>query len=87
MNLLGGTEFALDGLKLPSNASKKWSGTIGNLKGKQEKLEDKVRQLLTAQIEADRKEEASQTEHEKRKKQAARLRKETENPIPKWIFY
>ena len=29
MKFLGGTEFALDGLKLSSNASKKWSGTIG----------------------------------------------------------
>ena len=27
MDLLGGTFFALDGLKLPSNASKEWSGT------------------------------------------------------------
>ena len=84
MNLLGGTEFALDGLKLPSNASKKRSGTIGNLKRKQEKLEDKVRQLLTTQIEADRKEEASQTEHEKRKRQAERLRKEAER-IAQWL--
>jgi hypothetical protein len=87
MNLLGGTECALDGLKLPSNASKKRSGTIGNLKRKQEKPDDKVRQLLTAQIEAGRKEEASQTEHEKRKKQAARLQKEAESSMPKWIFY
>jgi len=84
MNLLGGTEFALDGLKLPSNASKKWSGTIGNLKRKQEKLEEKVRQLLTAQIEGDRKEEASQAEDEKRKRQADRLRKEAER-IGKWL--
>jgi transposase len=84
MNLLGGTEFALDGLKLPSNASKKWSGTIGNLKRKKEKLEDKVRQLLTAQIEADRKEEASQGEDEKRKRQAERLRKEAKR-IEKWL--
>ena len=50
MNLLGGTEFAVDGLKLPSNASKKWSGTIGNLKGKQLKLEEKVRQLLLSEL-------------------------------------
>lgn len=28
MNLLGGTMFALDGCKLPFNASKEWSGTI-----------------------------------------------------------
>ena len=84
MNLLGGTEFALDGLKLPSNASKKRSGTIGNLKQKKEKLERKVRQLLKAQIEADKKEEASQTENEKRKRQAERLRKEAER-IEKWF--
>jgi len=84
MNLLGGTEFALDGLKLPSNASKKWSGTIGKLKHKREKLEEKVRQLLTAQIEGDRKEEASQEENEKRKRQAERLRKEAER-IGKWL--
>jgi transposase len=84
MNLLGGTEFALDGLKLPSNASRKWSGTIGNLKSKQLKLEEKVRQLLTAQIEADKKEEASQGESEKRKRQAERLRKEAER-IAKWL--
>ncbi len=84
MNLLGGTEFALDGLKLPSNASKKRSGTIGNLKRKKEKLEEKVRQLLKAQIEADRKEESSQAEKEKRKRQAERLRKEAKR-IEKWL--
>lgn len=84
MHLLGGTEFALDGLKLPSNASKKWSGKIDNLKGKKEKLEEKVRQLLTAQIEADKKEEAIQEEDEKRKRQAERLKKEAER-IAKWL--
>ena len=26
--LLGGTFFALDGVKLPGNASKRWSGTL-----------------------------------------------------------
>ena len=35
--LLGGTVFALDGLKLSSNASKQWSGTLDELKHKQEK--------------------------------------------------
>ena len=29
--LLGGTHFSLDGLKLPSNASKEWSGTFADL--------------------------------------------------------
>ena len=32
LNLLGGTHFSLDGLKLPSNASKEWSGTFKELK-------------------------------------------------------
>jgi transposase len=31
MDLLGGTFFALDGLMLPSNASKEWSGTFSEL--------------------------------------------------------
>jgi transposase len=34
MDLLGGTFFALDGLKLPSNASKEWSGTSRRCKGR-----------------------------------------------------
>jgi hypothetical protein len=42
--LLGGTVFALDGVKLPSNASKRWSGTIDELRHKQEKLETKIAQ-------------------------------------------
>ena len=34
MGLLGGTFFALDGCKLPSNASKEWSGKISVLRKK-----------------------------------------------------
>ena len=37
-NLLGGTNFSLDGLKLSSNASKEWSGTFVDLQKKQEAL-------------------------------------------------
>ena len=44
--LLGGTLFALDGLKLPSNASKHWSGTLDELTRKQEKLAAKIEHLL-----------------------------------------
>ena len=51
--LLGGTVFATDGLKLPSNASKEWSGTCEDLKRKQEKLEAKVAQLLVEHQESD----------------------------------
>lgn len=51
--LLGGTVFARDGLKLPSNASKQWSGPGEELKHKQEKLEAKIAQLLAEHEQAD----------------------------------
>jgi len=54
-NLLGGTLFALDGSKVPSNASKEWSGKISDLKRKKEKMEKRVKELLRQQVEADRK--------------------------------
>ena len=44
--LLGGTHFSLDGLKLPSNASKEWSGTKADLLKKQRKLEALVHQAV-----------------------------------------
>jgi transposase len=54
MNLLGGTMFALDGCKLPSNASKEWSGTFPELHKKKQKIEAKVAQLLAEQMQTDR---------------------------------
>jgi len=54
MNLLGGTMFALDGCKLPSNASKEWSGTFPELQKKKQKIEAKVAQLLAEQMQTDR---------------------------------
>jgi transposase len=51
--LLGGTFFELDGCKLPSNASKEWSGTIRDLIRKRENLEKKVRELVAEQVKVD----------------------------------
>jgi len=55
--LLGGTVFALDGCKLPSNASKEWSGKISDLVRKKEKMEKRVTELLKRQVEVDKKDE------------------------------
>ena len=38
LELLGGTHFSLDGVKLSANVSKEWSGTIEELKHKRDKL-------------------------------------------------
>src|SRR5512139_1411862 len=55
--LLGGTFFALDGCKLPSNASKEWSGTVKDLRWKKGKIEKKVKQLVEEQVKVDQKED------------------------------
>ena len=43
MGLIGGTMFAIDGCKLPSNASKEWSGTKADFEKKKTKLERTIK--------------------------------------------
>ena len=59
MDLLGGTFFALDGLRLPSNTSKSWSGTRSELQGRKERIEARVKQLLEEHVQQDEREERS----------------------------
>jgi len=42
--LLGGTFFASDGCKIASNASKEWSRTISDLRRREERIGQKVKQ-------------------------------------------
>ena len=88
-NLLGGTFFALDGCKLPSNASKEGSGTISDLEKKRDKLEGKVRDLLRQQIESDRRDDdhkgvADLSDEQRHKRQIERLQRKAER-INKWL--
>jgi transposase len=53
MGLIGKEMFAVDGCKLGSNASKEWSGTLGELKKKQQKMEQAVRYLVEKHKEMD----------------------------------
>ena len=82
--LLGGTFFALDGCKLPSNASKRWSGKIADIKRKREKIEQKVKRLLAEQIEADKNDSDGLTELSNREKQIEKLQNQAER-IEKWL--
>ena len=59
MNLLGGTFFALDGLRLPSNASKGWSGTHAQLRRKKERMEVRVRRLVEEHTDQDKRDEGT----------------------------
>jgi len=76
MKLLGGTEFSLDGCKLPSNASKRWSGTFATLKEKKEKLERRVGYMLEEQVAADKREGTDRSEETKRAKHIEKLKKQ-----------
>ncbi len=70
LNLLGGSHFSLDGLKLSSNASKEWSGTFKELKKKQDKLQKKLNEVLSEHICQD---DSSASDNQRREKQKARL--------------
>ena len=75
--LLGGTHFSLDGLKLPSNASKDCSGTFAELRHKQQKLEAKVREAIEQHRQADRSEE-SESDGQRRQRRLERLQRQAE---------
>jgi len=87
--LLGGTFFALDGLKLSSNASMEWSGTHSKLQKKKQRLEAKVKQLLEEHEREDKGDDdpsgpGSFRGSRSRKKQIKRLQKQAER-IEKWL--
>jgi transposase len=87
MNLLGGTMFALDGCKLPSNASKEWSGTFPELHKKKQKIEAKVAQLLEEQVQADRQQDdppGPKGTGTSRQQQVEKLQKKAEL-MEKWL--
>jgi transposase len=46
LDLIGGEVFAVDGCKIPSNASKEWSGTFEELERKREKLRQRVKMMM-----------------------------------------
>ncbi|ADH85190.1 transposase [Desulfurivibrio alkaliphilus] len=53
MGLIGKEMFAIDGCKLPSNASKEWSGTRADFEKKAAKLEQVIGQMLSRHREQD----------------------------------
>jgi transposase len=75
LDLLGGTHFSLDGVKLPSNASKEWSGTFKELENKRDKLQAGLQQVLAEHIQTDG---LPGHELERRQKQDKRLQHQAE---------
>ena len=83
-NLLGGTFFALDGLKLRANASKESSGTVVDLKKKRRKIRQKVKRLLKDQINADKDDDDNFPTSPNREQQIDKLQKQADR-IERWL--
>lgn len=75
LDLLGDTHFSLDGVKLPSNASKEWSGTFKELAHKRDKLQAKLQQVLAEHLHTD---SLPERERERQQKQERRLQQQVE---------
>ena len=69
LKLIGGHLFAIDGCKLPSNASKEWSGTRADLRKKQKKLDQAVRKMLAKHREEDEAEDRGDSRLREREEQ------------------
>jgi transposase len=79
--LLSGSHLSLDGLKLPANASREWSGTFAELRLKADKLRGKVIEKMAEHRRQDRldrrraqRAEVPAAQGERERKRSARLR-------------
>ncbi len=75
LELLGGTHFSLDGVKLSANVSKEWSGTLDELKHKRDKLQEKLARVIAEHAQADK---HPQVEIERQKKRERRFQLQVE---------
>lgn len=73
LGLIGKEMFAIDGCKLPSNASKEWSGTHAELRKKKQKIDRAVRRMLQKHREQDTAEQQPDI-HEREVQQIEKLR-------------
>ena len=83
MKLIGKDMFAIDGCKMPSNASKEWSGTKAELNKKKQKMERAIRRILKKHRETDI-EEKDIDVVEKEKQYIKTLRRQIKK-LSKWL--
>jgi transposase len=83
LKLIGKDMFAIDGCKMPSNASKEWSGTKAEFIKKKQKMEHAIRRILKKHRETDI-EEKDIDVVEKEKQYIRTLRSQIKK-MSKWI--
>jgi transposase len=78
-DLLGGTHFSLDGLKLSSNAAKEWSGKFEDLEKKQKALERKVKEAVREHWSSDKRDrDKTDSDRKRREKRIKRLKQKAD---------
>ena len=83
LGLIGKEMFAIDGCKLPSNASKEKSGTKSDFEKKVERLETAAKRIVEKHQEQD-KQEADTTIREKEERYIEKLNKEVSD-LKQWL--
>jgi len=83
MGLIGKEMFAIDGCKLPSNASKEWSGTKAELANKVDKMQGAIRYIMNKHREEDAQGQPS-AHRQKEAQQADTLRAQVKK-IKAWL--
>jgi hypothetical protein len=83
--LLGGSFFAIDGCKIPSNASKEWSGRISDLQKRKTKIEGKLKALVEDHIEIDKQERAVKEKLAARRERHIRRLAQQADKLGKWL--
>jgi transposase len=84
LELIDGSMFAIDGVKLPSNASKEWSGTKADLQKKREKLEAALRYIVDQHRKRDKVDADKGEDAKKFSQRLARARKKIEK-LDHWL--
>jgi transposase len=83
LKLIGKEMFAIDGCKMPSNASKEWSGTKEELTKKKEKMEKAMRRIISRHKQMDAN-EANRGIVEQEEKYVKTIRKKVKK-IKQWL--
>jgi len=85
MGLIGGEMFAIDGCKLPSNASKEWSGTCEQFQEKQEKMEDAIQKILKKHRDEDDSDQPPREDIRKREEKQIKTIKRKVKKYKEWL--
>ena len=83
MGLIGKEMFAIDGCKLPSNASKEWSGTKAELEKKAAKMEQAVERIIIRHQKTDV--SGTELEMQKRDKKYVKTLKKNIQKVREWL--